>query len=421
MPITRLRRRRIPRVSFELVPNTPAGERLIAAATELVPIFAARAARADSDNEVCRPNFDDLISSRIAAAFVPEALGGFGLRSIHDWILGIVTLARGDASTAIAINMHLGVSRGMAMAYAQAKANNKPTDKLEIPLRNLVTGEMLICATATEPGTDNLHPLTEAVRDGDAWRISGRKIFVTMSPIATHLGMNLRMRDDDGDHLVTTMLPMTTPGLVPQNDWDALGMRGSGSQSVVFDGARVPRSAIRKLGPWGRWSVGVLMNRALANLPLVGAFLGIAEAARELALTKLATQTRVDSPVNQNSGIQNLVGEMEIELAKCRAILGAAATGMDDFMNSHRTEPPTMAAAHQLMKDYQAAKWVVNRGAIDIVSKAMDLMGGAGYTNAHPLARLYRDVRAGPFMQPFAPSEAREYVGKVALDQWPTE
>jgi len=73
------------------------------------------------------------------------------------------------------------------------------------------------------------------------------------------------------------------------------------------------------------------------------------------------------------------------------------------------------------MKDYQAAKWVVNRGAIDIVSRAMDLLGGAGYTNAHPLARMYRDVRAGPFMQPFAPTEAREYIGKVALGIWPKE
>jgi alkylation response protein AidB-like acyl-CoA dehydrogenase len=60
-------------------------------------------------------------------------------------------------------------------------------------------------------------------------------------------------------------------------------------------------------------------------------------------------------------------------------------------------------------------KYVVNRKAIDIVDKAMIVCGGAAYMSKHPLARLYRDVRAGPFMQPFSPYEAFEYIGKIAL------
>lgn len=405
-------------MTFQLRPRTNAGAQVVAAAEQLIPAFAARAAEADLSNTMPRANYDDLIQSGVTAAFVPTALGGAGLNSVHDWIATIVTLARGDASTAIAINMHLGVSRGMALAWSAAAPDSSAADRLAIPLTQIVKGDMLICATATEPGTDNLHPLTEAVRDGDQWQVSGRKIFVTMSPIATHLGMNLRMRDDEGDHLVTTLVPIDSPGLIPQNDWDALGMRGSGSQAVVFDNMPVPLPGIRKLGPWGKWSVGVLMNRALANLPLVGAFLGIAEAAYSLALERVKKQTRVDQPVSAAPGVQTLVGEMDIELAKCQTILAAAAVRMDEFLDS--TDKPTLASAHELMRDYQAAKWVVNRGAIDIVSKAMDLLGGSGYTNSHPLARLYRDVRAGPFMQPFAPTEAREYVGQVVLGMPPS-
>lgn len=407
-------------MTYQMQPKTPAGKQVVAAAEALVPIFAERAGAADAANSLCRPNYEDLAASGVSAAFVPEALGGMGLESVHDWIVAIVTLARGDASTAIAMNMHLGVSRGMAGAFQQAQARNSAAaETLALPLQAIAAGKMWICATATEPGTDNLHPLTEAHAEGDGWRISGRKIFVTMSPMATHLGMNLRMRDADGDHLVTTMMPMTAKGLEPQDDWDALGMRASGSQAVVFNDVLVPKSAVRKIGPWGEWSVAMLMNRALANLPLVGAFLGIAEAAHSIAIDKLAKQQRLGVPVVGDSGVQHLVGEMDIELAQCRAILAVAAQGMDDFVARHAATPPTMADAHRLMKDYQAAKWVVNRGAIDIVSKAMDLMGGAGYANSHPLARLYRDVRAGPFMQPFAPTQAREYVGQVALEQWP--
>jgi alkylation response protein AidB-like acyl-CoA dehydrogenase len=192
-------------------------------------------------------------------------------------------------------------------------------------------------------------------------------------------------------------------------------MRASGSQSIKFVDAQVSESAVRRLGPWGKWSIGMLMNRTLANLPLVGAFLGIAESAHEFALDAVGRQKRLGVPVNVTPGVQQLVGEMEIELATCRSVLQQAGLAMDEFLQLYREELPTLDAAHQIMKDYQSAKWVVNRGAIDIVSKAMDLLGGAGFMNSNPLARLYRDVRAGPFMQPFSVLEAREYVGKVAL------
>ena len=406
-------------MSYQMTPTTESGARLAAAAERLIPALRERAGQADRDGVVCAENFRDLIDSGVASAFVPEELGGFGLESIHDWTLAIATLGRGDGSTAIAINMHLAVCRGLALAYRSTTPGSPGADALAAQLSMIAGGDMLICATATERGTDNLHPLTEATRTDQGWRIDGTKLFVTMSPVATHLAMNLRMQDDDGDHIATTMLPIDTPGVLAQDDWDALGMRASGSQSMRFEDVRLPASAVRKLGPWGRWSIPVLMNRTLANLPLVGAFLGIAELACETAIDGVNRQRRLGQPVNEKSGIQHTVGEMEIELAKCRSILQQAATGLDQFLEHHREQPPSTEAAHEIMKDYQAAKWVVNRGAIEIVSKAMDLFGGAGFMNSNLLARLYRDVRAGPFMQPYSPTEAREYVGKVALGLLP--
>lgn len=133
----------------------------------------------------------------------------------------------------------------------------------------------------------------------------------------------------------------------------------------------------------------------------------------------MSKQTRLGEPVNQSAGVQQMVGEMEIELAKCRSVLQQVGAGVDDWLAEAVQTPPTIERAHQLMKDYQLAKWVVNQGAIDIVSRAMDLVGGAGFMNSHPLARLYRDVRAGPFMQPYAPVELRDYVGQVALGLFP--
>ena len=196
-------------------------------------------------------------------------------------------------------------------------------------------------------------------------------------------------------------------------------MRGSGSQSIVFDNVCVPKSAVRTIGTWGQWSTNVLVNRTLGNLPLVAAFLGIAEHAYEIALETLDTQKRLGEPVKQSPGIQHAVGEMEIELAKCRSILQQAGMGADELFMELQGKSPSLEQAHELMKDYQCAKAVVNQGAIEIVSRAMDLVGGGGFMSAHPLSRLYRDVRAGPFMQPFASPELRGYVGQVALGMFP--
>lgn len=406
-------------MSFELQAKTEAGQKFVDTADRLIPLLRENAEQADRDGTMSAASVAALAESGLTAAFVPEALGGLGLSSVHDWLIGIARLAQGDGSTAIALNMHLGVSRGLAQAFQLAQQSGRSSEVAGQPLRAIAEGRMLICATATERGTDNLHPLTTAVRSEAGWVINGHKMFVTLSPLATHIAMNLRMQDEEGDHLATTLLPIDTKGITPQNDWDALGMRGSGSQSVKFDNVEVAASAVRKLGPWGRWSTTTLINRTLGNLTLVGAFFGIAQHAREIALTAAKTQKKLGAFIAESPGVQQTAGELEIEYTKCRCVLQQTGVDVDAWLEEAGAVPPTLESAHRLMQAYQAAKWTVNRGAIDIVSKAMDLAGGSGYMSSSPLARLYRDVRAGPFMQPHAATDIRTYVGQVALERYP--
>ncbi|MGE3601593.1 MAG: acyl-CoA dehydrogenase family protein, partial [Dehalococcoidia bacterium] len=76
--------------------------------------------------------------------------------------------------------------------------------------------------------------------------------------------------------------------------------------------------------------------------------------------------------------------------------------------------------AHRIFKEAQAAKTFVHQAAIRVVDRAMTMTGGAGYMNANRLSRLYRDVRAGPFMHPLGFNLAFEYIGQVSLGLEPS-
>lgn len=403
-------------MSYSLFPATPAGERVVAAASSLIERFRERADAADRANRICAENYEDMQRAGVTAAFVPEELGGMGMRSMHDWNLTIATLARGDGSAAIAISMHLSATRGLAALYRASAPDSPQHGRARAILEAVARREMLICSTTTERGTDNLHPLSEATWTKEGWRLNGTKHFVTMSPLATHVVTNVRMRDDKGDHIANVFLPMNTEGVRQHDNWDALGMRASGSQSISFENCLIPHDGLRKIGPWGQWSIPVLVNRTLANVPLVAAFLGIAEAA-----FGYARDAQVKSKdAKGRSGAHHAMAEMEILLATSQSIMSRIGTRLDEFLDeTNGGREAGWEESHELMKDYQSAKWVVNRNAIDIVSQAMDLFGGGGFMAGNPLTRLYRDVRAGPFMQPYSPIDAREYMGRVLIGDYP--
>jgi alkylation response protein AidB-like acyl-CoA dehydrogenase len=186
-------------------------------------------------------------------------------------------------------------------------------------------------------------------------------------------------------------------------------MRGSGSQSLVLNDCPAPPGSVQMAGEWGRGNPQVLMGRTLGNLTLVAVFLGIAERARELAVEAALSQSKpkFDGPIALSSGVQHLVGEIDIDLAAARATLGACARRIDELLANLEGKTPALEVAHQVMRDYQCAKWIVNQNAIRIVGRAMDVAGGSAYMTRSELSRLYRDVRAGPFMQP-SPPQRRE-------------
>jgi alkylation response protein AidB-like acyl-CoA dehydrogenase len=399
---------------FQLEPLTNAGKRFCALAGEHARAVAPRAEHADREGRLLIESFTEMRESGFAAACVPESLGGGGLSSLHDLAVGISRIGRADASTAIALNMHLATTWAIARAWRFA---SEPASPYEHLLRAIAEGRVLQCTVGTEVGTDILHPLTEARRHGHGWRINGRKCFGTLSEAADLIHMTIRVSTSDGDTISIATIPRDAPGLVVCNDWNGLGMRASGSHTIELHDCFVTDAQLTAQGRWGEWSPAILEGQVSGNIGLLGAFLGIAEAARSLVLPELRTRrpAPADRPLSERPGIQHGVARLEISLAAMRAILGRVGAFADAALDGVAPGRTELAAAHSLMREFQCAKWYVNRGAIDVVDQAMTLSGGSGYRAASPLARLYRDVRAGPFMQLFSPNEAFDYIGQGAL------
>lgn len=398
---------------------TESGERYVALAESHVADLARWAVGHDKDGTFVAESIAALKGSGLLAANVPRELGGLGNASIHDQMVALSRLGRGDGSTAIAVNMHAIFVFFFARDWATARAtgNTALADGLATLLSAIGRREAIYCFFFTEPGTDVMHPRAEATRTDGGWLLNGHKSFVTLSEAATTTGASFKIVDDDGvAHLGMALFPIDRAGIAIQHNWDALGMRGSGSHDVLLTDVFVPAEEVVLLGEYGAYSEFFLVSAAPSNLGLITCFLGIAEAARDEAV-RLVTARRTSNGklLAESAAIQHTVAEIEIDLATCRAMLSRTAQAADAFLATYAPGVAPMAAMHELNKDFQCTKWVVNRKAIEVVDRALQLSGGSGYLSRSVLSRLYRDVRAGPFMQPFSPNEAFQYIGKVTL------
>ncbi len=408
------------RLGFELFPLTPSGERMVELAERHAGELAERAEGHDRQATYPVDNIADMQESGLLSACVPAELGGLGVASVHDLAVGINRLARGDGSTALAANMHLAACWRLARSWSAARQAGDPAaDGLAEGLAQFRDGEVLSSSAAAEAGTAPGYCRTTARRVDGGWVVDGRKAFATSSPAASALSVFVRAVDVDGqEQLGVARVPRGAAGLEICDDWDGLGMRASGSGNLVLEGCFVPEDMLSLFGPLGATSPAMIQVTLFGLPGLVGAFLGIAEAAHSLALDHVTTRQSAPSGrmMAERHGVQHLVAESEIDLAAARAMLQRSLAAIDSFfVAATQGAEATQEDLQHLMKDFQCTKWFVNRKAIDIVDRALTATGGAGYLNTHPLSRLYRDVRAGPFMQSFSPNEAFEYIGKVGL------
>ena len=202
-------------MDFALLPNTAQGFRFVSLTEQHAADFATRADQHDREGSFPFENIEAMQRSGVMAACVPSELGGMGVESLHDTILGINRIGRGDGSTAIATAMHVLSTWALTRAWRAAiAAGNAPlAEQTASSLRQTAAGQLVQCSPQSEPGTDMLHPLVEATKVEAGWHLNGRKIFGTLSPAASLIRIVSRVRDPQGGFRVRSP---TSPAAVPE-------------------------------------------------------------------------------------------------------------------------------------------------------------------------------------------------------------
>jgi alkylation response protein AidB-like acyl-CoA dehydrogenase len=401
---------------LELTAKTEAGDRLVALAEELAEEIGGRASTHDREASFPYESLAAIRRSGYLAAPIPAELGGLGVTSLHDVLVASSRLARGDAALTLGVNMHLVFVLNVVRLWqaARASGDERRAAALGATMEQFARDGTVFASAVSEPRQDLTRPATTATRTETGWSISGRKIFSTMSPAADVLYTAVTYIDDGGNERYGyAMVPRETPGVVVHDDWDALGMRASGSHSVSFEDVQLPASALRGGFPTGD-AAGYLERNLSAGLFHAAVAVGIAESANATVVSRLAGAAELEPHT------QMLVAQNVVDLSACRAVFSRAASLIDEHYALNPTSRGTSDEMTFLFGEAQSAKLFIGDAAVRIVDRALGISGGAGYLNGSPLARAYRDVRAMPFMHPLGANRAYAFLGQLAAGREPT-
>jgi alkylation response protein AidB-like acyl-CoA dehydrogenase len=362
-------------------------EAVRALAATIGRVAAAHDARHDRDASFVTEAYAEMADRGYLRLAVPVELGGLGA-TLPQVMLAEEELATYSGSAALAAAMHL------YLTLVQCWRRRRGAPDAEGALRRIADDGLIM---ATSGGSDWVCPTTTATQVDGGYRFDGRKAFCTQAPVAGVLSTSAVLGPPGPDAVVLHAgVPLTAPGVRIEDTWDTLGMRGTASHHVVFDGVHVPAEKIVGTRPYGVLA-GPLLAAAVHFAPVVAAvYLGIARGACAEA-TRLAGATAVRP-----------VGEMHARLRVARWALWASVA------ECAADPSPDLAADEPTFLALMTAKRHAVVEARAVVDTALEVVGGRAFFRSSPLERAYRDVRGGPF-HPLPPEATLDLAGRLAL------
>ncbi len=250
-------------------------------------------------------------------------------------------------------------------------------------LPGLASGEVLAAYALTEAGSgsDSAAMRTTALRDGDAYVLDGSKRFITNAEVAG-LYTVFAKTDPEGGHagISAFVVEAGTPGFEVSRLEPKMGIAGSTTGELLFEGARVPAAnLIGEEGDGFHIAMRVL-DRSRPGVAAQG--LGIAQGATDYALEYARTRETMGKPIAQHQLIAAKLADMETRCEAARGLLYRFGRMVDEG-----------APDAELTKASAMAKLFCTDAAMDVTTEAVQVLGGYGYIKEYPVERMMRDAK----------------------------
>lgn len=336
------------------------------ATAEIAPL----AVRIDAEDWFPRELWPAMGALGLHGITVEEEFGGLGLGYLEH-VVAVEEVSRASASIGLSYGAHSN------LCVNQIRRWGNPEQKAKY-LPKLVSGEHVGSLAMSEAGagSDVVSMKLRARKTDGGYVLDGTKFWITNAAYADTLVVYAKT--GEGSRGITAFLiEKDMPGFSIGQKIDKMGMRGSPTAELVFDGCEVPDSAV--MGPLNG-GVGVLMSGLdYERAVLAGIQLGIMQACLDVVIPYVRERKQFGQPIGQFQLIQAKVADMYVALSSARAYVYAVAKSCD--------------AGNTTRFDAAGAILLASESAVKVSLESIQALGGAGYTKDWPVERFMRDAK----------------------------
>ncbi|MGW0425214.1 acyl-CoA dehydrogenase [Streptomyces sp. NPDC003015] len=275
------------------------------------------------------------------------------------------------------LTVGLGVSVHTLACYALATYGTKEQRVEHLPA--MLGGGLLGAYCLSEPssGSDAASLRTRAVRDGDEWVITGTKAWITHGGVADFYTVMARTGEEGPRGITAFLVPADAEGVSAAAPEKKMGMKGSPTAQVHFDGVRVPDG--RRIGDEGQGFAIALSALDSGRLGIAACAIGVAQAALDEAVGYATGRQQFGRPIADFQGLRFMLADMATQIEAGRALYLAAARLRD--------------AGRPFAKQAAMAKLHCTDTAMKVTTDAVQVLGGYGYTADFPAERYMREAK----------------------------
>lgn len=335
----------------------------------VAPLVRAMDESASMDPAIVRGLFE----LGVMGVEIPEEYGGAG-SSFTSAILVVEALARVDASVSVLLDVQntLVLNTLLRAGTPDQKARFLPK------LATEWVGSYALSEAGS--GSDAFALRTSARADGDSFVLDGQKLWITNAAESSLFLVFATVDPSAGYRGITAfVVPRDTPGFTVEKKEDKLGIRASSTCPLTLEGVRVPRENV--LGEIGKGYKLAIETLNEGRIGIGAQMLGIAQAALDLSTAYVKERVQFGKPIASFQAIQFELADMRTRLEAARLLVYNAARLKD--------------AGRPFVMEAAMAKLFASEVAESLASKAIDLLGGVGFTKEYAAEKLYRDAKIG--------------------------